>query len=70
LKPIATGPLSTATKLNKKQLSELPKYDPLFELCYESSKSLAIGLSELNTFQQLLTPAIIEKIVKATNIYT
>jgi hypothetical protein len=70
LKPIATGPLLTVTKLNEKQLPELLRYDPSLELRYESSKSLAIGLPELDTFQQLLTPTIIKEIVKATNIYT
>jgi hypothetical protein len=69
LKPIATEPFLIVTKLNEKQLPELLRYDLSLELRYESSKSLVISLSELNIFQQLLTPAIIEKIVKAINIY-
>jgi hypothetical protein len=38
-------------------------------LQFQASKSLISGLSELKTFQKLLTPAIIDQIVTATNTY-
>ena len=66
LKPIATGPLPG---LDEKHLPELPTYKSPLELHFEPSKSLATGLSELHTFQRLLTPAIINVIVEATNNY-
>jgi Transposase IS4 len=69
LKPVATGRLPEAIGLDEKHLPELPTYKPPLELRFEPSKSLATGLSELDTFQGLLTPAIVEKIVKATNSY-
>jgi hypothetical protein len=69
LKPIAIGPLSEATNLNEKRLPELLKYDPPLKLYFNILKSLIKGLSELDTFQQLLTPAIVEEIVQATNNY-
>ncbi|KAF7505048.1 hypothetical protein GJ744_001502 [Endocarpon pusillum] len=69
LKPIAVGPLPEAVELDEKQLPELSTYTPPLELRFEPSESLATGLSELDTFQRLLTPAVIEDIVKATNSY-
>jgi Transposase IS4 len=69
LKPIAVSPLLEAVKLDEKDLPELPTYNPLLNLQFQPSESLATGLSELNTFQQLLTPAIIDIIVAATNSY-
>jgi hypothetical protein len=50
LKPITIRLLFNATKLNEKRLPELSKYDPPLELRYQPSESLAIGLSEVNTF--------------------
>jgi hypothetical protein len=47
LKPIAAGPLPESLE---KRLPELPLYNPPLTLCFEPSKSLAIGLSELSTF--------------------
>jgi hypothetical protein len=66
LKPIATGPLPG---LDEKHLPELPTYEPPLELRFEPSESLATGLSELYTFQRLLTPAIVDIIVESTNSY-
>jgi Transposase IS4 len=69
LKPVPTGPLLEAVGLDEKSLPELPTYKPPLELEFTPSESLATGLSELETFQQLLTPAIIDRIVTATNSY-
>ena len=69
LKPIAVGPLPNVIKLDENWLPELPTYIPLLELRYQASKLLATGLSELDTFQKLLTPSIIEEIIEATNSY-
>jgi hypothetical protein len=69
LKPVATGQLPEAIGIDEKHLPELPTYKLPLELRFKPSKSLATGLSELDTFQRLLTPAIVEKIVKATNSY-
>jgi hypothetical protein len=69
LKPIATGPLPESIGLDEKRLPELPTYKPPLDLLYEPPESLAIGLLQLDTFQRLLTPDIINRIVKATNSY-
>jgi Transposase IS4 len=69
LKPIVIGHLPETVKLDEKDLPELPMYDPPLDLQFQSSKSLSTGLSELDTFQRLLTPAIIDRIVIATNSY-
>jgi Transposase IS4 len=69
LKPIAVGPLPEAVELDGEDLPELPTYEPPLNLQFQPSQSLATGLSELNTFQQLLTPEIIDSIVTATNNY-
>jgi hypothetical protein len=69
LKPIAIGPLPETAELDEKDLPELPTYEPPLNLQFQASKSLATGLSELQTFQQLLTPQIIDRIVAATNSY-
>ena len=69
LKPIAIGPLPETAELDEKDLPELPTYEPPLNLQFQASKSLATGLSELQTFQQLLTPQIIDRIVVATNSY-
>jgi hypothetical protein len=66
LKLIATEPLPG---LDEKRLPDLSTYKPPFELRFEPSESLAIGLSELHTFQRLLTPTIVDIIVEATNSY-
>jgi hypothetical protein len=63
LKPITTGPLLEAANLDEKRLPELLKYDPPLKLYFKALKLLVKGILELNTFQQLLTPAIIEEIV-------
>jgi hypothetical protein len=69
LKPIATGPLPNDVGFDESHLPELPDYKPPLELHFQPSKSLATGQSELKTFQQLLTPAIIDIIVDNTNSY-
>lgn len=69
LKPIATGPLPKAVGFDAAHLPELPTYKPPLELQFQLSISLATDLSELEVFQQLLTPAIIDRIVDATNSY-
>jgi Transposase IS4 len=69
LKPVLVGRLPEAVGLDEKDLPELPTYSPLLNLQFQPSESLATGLSELETFQRLLTPIIIEKIVAATNSY-
>jgi hypothetical protein len=66
LKPIATGFLP---ELDESNLPELPTYEPPLQLQFQPSESLATGLSELETFQELLTPAIVDIIVEATNSY-
>jgi hypothetical protein len=50
LKPVATGRLLEAIGLDEKHLPELPTHKPPLELRFEPSKSLATGLSELDTF--------------------
>ena len=70
LKPIAVGPLPETLEINENQLPELPEYEPPLNLQFQRSKSLATGLSQLDTFHRLLTSAIIDKIVKSTNNYT
>jgi Transposase IS4 len=69
LKPVATGPLPEAVGLDEKSLPELPTYRPPLELEFTPSELLAIDLSQLETFQQLLMPAIVNRIVAATNSY-
>ena len=69
-KPIITGPLPKAFKIDENQLLELPEYEPPLILQFQWSKSLVTGLSQLNTFQRLLTSTIIDKIVESTNNYT
>jgi Transposase IS4 len=69
LKPIAVGALPEGVNLNKNKLPDLPDYTPPLNLRPEPPKSLVIGLPELQTFQLLLTPLIVNEIVKATNSY-
>jgi Transposase IS4 len=69
LKPVATGPLPKTVEFDVEHLPELPTYKPPLDLEFEASESLATGLTELETFQKLLTPAIIDIIVNATNSY-
>jgi Transposase IS4 len=69
LKPIAVGPLPEALNLDETDLPELPMYSPPLSLQFQPSESLATGLSELDTFQRLLTPQIVDRIVIATNSY-
>jgi Transposase IS4 len=69
LKPVIAGPLPETIELNENDLPELPTYNPPLKLEFQASESLATGLSELDTFQQLLTPAIVDRIVVATNSY-
>jgi Transposase IS4 len=69
LQPVATGPLPEAAGLDEKSLPELPTYKPPLELEFTPSESLATGLSPLETFQQLLTSAIVDRIVAAINSY-
>ena len=69
LKPVVTGPLPETIGFDENHLPELPVYEPPLKLQFQQSKSLATGLSELETFQKLLTPAIVDRIVDATNSY-
>jgi len=69
LKPIAISPLPEIPEINENDLPELPTYKPPLNLQFQASESLAICLSALETFQKLLTPAIIDQIVVATNSY-
>ena len=55
LKPIAIDPLPETTELDEKDLPKLPTYEPPFNLQFQTLKSLVTDLSELQTFQQLLT---------------
>jgi hypothetical protein len=50
LKPIAVSRLLETAELDKKDLPELPTYKPPLNLQFQASKSLATGLSELQTF--------------------
>ena len=69
LKPVATGPLPKTVEFDADHLPELPAYIPPLDLQFEASNSLLQGLTELQTFQKLLTPAIIDAIVNITNSY-
>jgi hypothetical protein len=69
LKAIATGPLPKATKIDSTAPLELSEYLPPLELHYKSSESIATGLSELHTFQQLFTQEVVDIIVNATDSY-
>jgi hypothetical protein len=70
LKPIAISSLSKSIKLNKKNLSKLSMYNPSLKLQFQALESLATGLLELKTFQRLLRPIIINRIIVVTNSYT
>lgn len=69
LKPVATGPLPKETGLDGNQLPELPDYNPPLDLEFQPAKSLAMDLPEFQIFQRILTMAIIDRIVIATNSY-
>jgi hypothetical protein len=69
LKPIITSPLPETIELDENDLPELPTYKPPLNSQFQASESLAISLSELITFQRLLTPVIVSKIVLTINIY-
>ena len=69
LKPIAIGPLPEVPEFDVKQLPDLPVYEPSLTLRFTSSKSLVQGLSQLDTFQRLLTSVIIDRIVESINSY-
>jgi Transposase IS4 len=69
LKPVAVGNLPKALELDENDLPELPTYLPPLDLRFQASESLATGSTELETFQQLLTPIIVDRIVAATNSY-
>jgi Transposase IS4 len=69
LKPIITGPLPEIIELDENDLRELPTYKPPLNLQFQASESLATGLSELDTFQRLLTPTTVSEIVIAINNY-
>ena len=69
LKPIATGPLPKAVGFDADNLPDLPTYEPPLDLEFQAAESLATGLSELEMFQKLLMPAIVDRIVDAINSY-
>ena len=68
-KPVVSGPLPETLEFDVNQFPDLPVYKPSLELRFEPSKSLLKGLLELDTFQKLLTPVIIDRIIKSTNNY-
>ena len=69
LKSIAVDPLLETTELDEKDLSKLSTYELPLNLQFQTSKSLVTGLLGLQTFQQLLTFQIINRIVIITNSY-
>ena len=69
LKSVASGPLLKMLKLDVNQLPDLSTYKPPLELRFKPLKSLLENLLKLDTFQKLLTPAIIDRIVESTNSY-
>jgi hypothetical protein len=69
LKPIATGPLPKAVSFDANNLPNLPTYELLLDLKFKALESLTTGLLKLETFKKLLTPAIINTIITATNSY-
>ena len=69
LKPVISGPLPKTLKIDVNWLPDLPAYEPPLKLQFERSKSLLQGLLQLNTFQKLLTPSIIDRIVELMNSY-
>ena len=68
-KPVVNGPLPETLEFDVNQLSDLSAYKPSLELRFEPSKSLLKDLSELDTFQKLLTFVIINRIVESMNNY-
>jgi hypothetical protein len=70
LKPIATSSLPKTVKFDINNLPELPTYKPPLDLQFKASESFTTGLTELQTFQKLLTPAVIDIIINITNSYT
>lgn len=66
LKPFAVEPLP---ELDHGHLPELPKYEPPLNIRSSPSKSMATGLSELETFQQLYSQDVVDSVVNATNSY-
>jgi hypothetical protein len=69
LKPVPIGRLPKSTKLDHGRLPELPIYQPPLNLRYKPSKSIATDLTELQTFQQLFSQAVVNIIVDTTNSY-
>jgi Transposase IS4 len=69
LKPVPTGPLPEQVNLNPKHLPDLPTYKPPLNLRSKPSKPAATGLTILQSFLQLFTPAMVATIVIATNSY-
>jgi hypothetical protein len=69
LKPVVVSPLPNIPEIDEKELPELPTYELLLNLQFQASESLSTGLLELETFQKLHTPAIVEQIVATTNSY-
>jgi hypothetical protein len=67
LKPIVTGPLLKAVGFNADNLPDLPTDKAPLNLEFQAAESLAIELLELETFQKLLTPAIINRIIDVIN---
>jgi hypothetical protein len=69
LKPITTGPLPEAIKIDPSCPPELPSYDPPLKLRSKCSESQATDLSELHTFRKLFTQEVINIIIRAINSY-
>ena len=70
LKPVVSDPLPKMLEIDVNRLPDLPTYEPSLKLRFERSKSFLQGLSQLDTFQKLLTSSIIDRIVESTNSYT
>jgi Transposase IS4 len=69
LKPVIAGSLPKALELDRNDLPKLSTYNLPLNLQFQALESLATGLTELETFQRLLTPTIVDRIVAATNSY-
>jgi Transposase IS4 len=66
---VIAGSLLEALELDRNDLSKLSTYNPPLNLQFQASESLVTDLTELETFQRLLTPTIMDRIVAATNSY-
>lgn len=69
-KETALEPIPTESfPLDPKTLPKLPDYNPPLNLQFQPSETCCTALTELEVFQQLLTPQIVDIIVRNTNSY-